>query len=620
MTHLRNTHTTRTKALKTLDEVAPEWSRAIRLRVAPHDNSQVPGRPALAWKYNQIAQELDERQSINYSDLQRQLELTKKQYVEVNSEYVECLSWGYQLTRTGLAEKQALVGWQQLQDKMTKSGRGKLDAQRRKEAQAQLKTCKNSVPVWIMPLSKVYESFDFSSPEFDVLILDEASQSDITAIVALGIAKQVVIVGDKEQVTPQGIGQDLEQIQGLITEHLDGVPNKMAYDGKTSNYDIAEQSFGDSIRLVEHFRCVPDIINYSNHLSYNGEIKPLREASAGQFSQPLVEHQVSGTREGTKKTNREEAVEIAALITAMTLNPEYQDVSIGVISLLGSQQANLIDSILRQRLTPKVYEKHNILCGDSANFQGDERDVMFLSMVDSCEEPPLRIMQQEAFKKRYNVAVSRARDQIWIVHSLKPETDLKVGDLRLDLLTHFRNPQGQIEEVETSELKTESDFQQRLLKDLSNRGYQVELQRQVGTYTIDMVVSSDEKRVAIECEGEKYQTEESVVENLNMQGALERLGWNFIRIRGSEYFRSPVESLNIMVAEFERLGVRPVSEEKADGKGASDELISNLKREAATLRAQWTIDGIRTELQAKPSGNIEELKEDETDSQQAMNH
>jgi superfamily I DNA and/or RNA helicase len=108
-----------------------------------------------------------------------------------------------------------------------------MDSKRKRESRGLLKKCKDSVPVWIMPLSKVYESFDFKGNDFDVLILDEASQSDITAIIALGIAKEVIIVGDKEQVTPQGIGQDLTQIQSLIDEYLEGIPNKMSYDGKT---------------------------------------------------------------------------------------------------------------------------------------------------------------------------------------------------------------------------------------------------------------------------------------------------------------------------------------------------------------------------------------------------
>ena len=85
----------------------------------------------------------------------------------------------------------------------------------------------------------------------------------------------------------------------------------------------------------------------------------------------------------------------------------------GVVSLVGGQQALKIDSILMQHMDPADYKRREILCGDSAQFQGDERDVMFLTVVDSPPEKPPHPMRQEGpkkiFKKRFNVAASRAR-------------------------------------------------------------------------------------------------------------------------------------------------------------------------------------------------------------------
>lgn len=102
-------------------------------------------------------------------------------------------------------------------------------------------------------------------------------------------------------------------------------------------------------------------------------------------------------------------------------NKSGQATSFGVISLLGDEQALLIETLLRQRLSPDEFARHRLLCGNAAQFQGDERDVMFLSMVDSPpENGQLTIRDsgpQDVYKKRYNVAVSRARDQLWIVHS-----------------------------------------------------------------------------------------------------------------------------------------------------------------------------------------------------------
>jgi superfamily I DNA and/or RNA helicase len=137
--------------------------------------------------------------------------------------------------------------------------------------------CRSAVPVWVMPLSRVVENFDPCSTRFDVVIIDEASQSDVMALVALYLGKTALVVGDHEQVSPSAVGQDLGIIQNLIFQYLQGVPNSDLYDGQISIYDLARQSFGGTTCLVEHFRCVPEIIQFSNMISYDQRIKPLRE-------------------------------------------------------------------------------------------------------------------------------------------------------------------------------------------------------------------------------------------------------------------------------------------------------------------------------------------------------
>jgi superfamily I DNA and/or RNA helicase len=83
--------------------------------------------------------------------------------------------------------------------------------------------------------------------------------------------------------------------------------------------------------LKEHFRCVPEIIQFSNWLSYNGEIKPLREASSTPILPALVAHRVQGVAYGKK--NSEEAKAIVSLIASLIQQPEYESKTVGVISL-----------------------------------------------------------------------------------------------------------------------------------------------------------------------------------------------------------------------------------------------------------------------------------------------
>src|SRR5260370_35853980 len=139
--------------------------------------------------------------------------------------------------------------------------------------------CRSGAPVWVMLVSRVVENFDPRTTRFDVVIIDEASQSDVMALVALYLGKTVLVVGDHEQVSPSAVGQDLGIIQNLIFQYLPGIPNSDLYDAQISIYDLARQSFCGTTCLVEHFRCVPEIIQFSNLISYDYRIKPLRDAS-----------------------------------------------------------------------------------------------------------------------------------------------------------------------------------------------------------------------------------------------------------------------------------------------------------------------------------------------------
>src|SRR5690606_21603146 len=114
----------------------------------------------------------------------------------------------------------------------------------------------------------------------------------------------------------------------LIEEFLGDIPNKELYDGRTSVYDLARQSFSGSIRLLEHFRCVDEIIAFSNALCYKGEIQPLRESSRLAIKPPTVVVKVENG-ESQKRVNQKEAEMIAALILSCCEHPEYEEATFG---------------------------------------------------------------------------------------------------------------------------------------------------------------------------------------------------------------------------------------------------------------------------------------------------
>jgi superfamily I DNA and/or RNA helicase len=444
----------------------------------------------------------------------------------VTAELIERRSWAAQLRRTerNLRQKQSLVGWLDTVKKIGK-GTGIRVPKLKAEANRLMTECRGAVPVWIMPLSRVAESFDPRTTKFDVVIIDEASQADVMALLALYLANKSIVVGDHEQVSPSAVGQDLGVVTHLIEEYLDGVPNHHLYDEKTSIYDLARQSFGGTIRLVEHFRCVPEIIQFSNQLSYEGAIRPLRDASRVTLKPHVIAHRVTGALSHSKENN-EEAEEIAALLVAATEQPEYTDKTFGVISLVGDEQAYKIDTLLRKHLSEEEFKlQHNILCGNPAQFQGDERDVIFLSVVDTSDGGVLRLREEPMFKQRFNVAASRSRDQMWVVHSIDPRSHLKPGDLRRRLIEYAEDPYRVLKALENVGAATESPFEREVANRLVRLGYKVIPQWRVGHYRIDMVVEGDGKRIAIECDGDKFHPHEKLADDMARQAVLERLGW-----------------------------------------------------------------------------------------------
>jgi len=346
---------------------------------------------------------------------------------------------------------------------------------------------------------------------------------------------------------------------------------------------------------VANFRCLPEIIEFSNQLSYNGKIKPLRDASDVQIKPSVVEYRVpNGYRSG--KVNEVEAEHVASLICACIECEKYSEKTIGMISLLGQEQAYQVDSLLQRHLEPKEYENRRIQCGTPAQFQGDERDIIFLSVVESPDEKggPVRLIsadgRNDMYRKRYNVAASRAKDQMWVVHSLNPEVDLKPDDIRLGLIKYAMNPS--IDKHEEKLSIAESDFEEKVMKILLNKGYIVLPQWRVGTYRIDMVVQDGDRRIAIECDGERWHTQDNLANDLKRQAILERLGWRFIRIRGSAFYSNSKKTMEDVFKELDNYDIRPnyLTEEKAvDGKkeDLGDGLIDKIKRRAQEIRMDW---------------------------------
>ncbi len=477
-----------------------------------------------------------------------------------------------------------LSAWVLAVAKIGKTGRGPRAIKFRKQAQKEMEDCKDSIPCWIMPLYKVTEAITPMQGMYDFVIIDEASQLGADAIFLLYISKNIIIVGDDKQTNPEYVGINQNQMDPFIVKHLHDIPRSQLFGIEYSLFDFAKVVCNGMTVLREHFRCMPEIIEFSNKHFYSPEKKglyPLRQYSENRLPPLMTEFCQTGNKEGEGQNivNKVEAESIANKMLELISKPEYNEKTFGVIALQGSAQASIIERLLISKLGENEFNARKIICGNSASFQGDERDIMFLSLVTAHNHQRSALTGAND-ERRFNVAMSRAKDQVWLFHSVMLEDLSNANDLRYKLLDHFLNYRPK-QIMETKNVPRqhgnqpqpyESWFEVDVYNDIVDSGYNVIPQYEVakGRYRIDLVVLlKDGTKIAIECDGDKFHDAERFMDDLMRQKVLERCGWNFFRVRGAEYYSNRIEALKPlweMLEQYEAIAMPSTSaSEKKDG-------------------------------------------------------
>ncbi|NNM65919.1 MAG: ATP-binding protein [Burkholderiales bacterium] len=431
----------------------------------------------------------------------------------------------------------------------------------RKDARDAMSRAYLAVPCWVLPHWRVSETLPAEMGLFDLVIIDEASQSDISALPCLLRAKKVLVVGDHKQVSPSAVGTAEGQIRDLVHRFLSRQPHGSEMTPDKSIYDLARVVFaGNAVMLKEHFRSVPAIIEYSNREFYQGSIRPLRVPKANErLDPPLIDVFVQGgRREGD--INKAEAQAILDDIEAIVEDPAMVGRTVGVVTLVGTKQAKHIHDLLHQRIAPADIVNREIVVGPPPVFQGRERDIMLVSLVlgpaDRATADRLDMQQ------RYNVALSRARDRMMLYRSVQP------GHFREDTLTgkllqHFQHPfQRDVQKTAQLRERCDSPFECEVFDELTQRGYRVEPQVACGGFFIDMVVEGAEgRRLAVECDGDQYHGPGKWVDDMRRQRILERAGWTFWRSFASSFVRQREAVLEDLLKTLNDLGIEPVGAE-----------------------------------------------------------
>ena len=473
-------------------------------------------------------------------------------------------------------------------------GTGKSASRLRRDAREAMESSYAAVPCWIMPTWRISESLPPTLSSFDLVIFDEASQSDISALTAILRAKKVLIVGDDKQVSPTAAFIEEQKLRSLRMHYLDGQPFGALMLPGNSLYELALACYpGRRIMLKEHFRCVEPIIRFCFQF-YTDEIVPVRVPKASErLSPPLVDVYLPHGRKDKSNRNLAEAEAIVEEVARIVTDPKMAGRTIGVISLIGAKQALLIQAMLLERIGEDVYVRHDIACGDSAVFQGKERDIVFISMVECPETCTSKTALP--YQQRFNVALSRARDREYLFRSVSDEM-LKPEDLKAKVLRHFKNPmEGRATPAGNLMSLCQSGFERDVLARLLALGYRVQPQVKVGPYSIDLVVEGrDDRRLAIELDGDQYHGPERWAEDLTRQRVMERVGWRFWRCWGSSFRLDPDGCIDDLVRSLKSLDIEAVGAGEAPTVWTEFRTASRKGREQDTSLAEETTSEDKT--------------------------
>ena len=271
---------------------------------------------------------------------------------------------------------------------------------------------------WACTALSAGSNFPLEAGLFDLVIVDEASQSSLAAVLPLAYrAKRLAAVGDPCQLQPIVLPGDgvLQTIAEEVGFDSDDLRRRGIHHESGSAYFAFQYPAGKSnppILLNEHYRCHPHIARWFNRTFYNDELTVL--TGVAERDRAILWQDVEGeaerSRSGTSWCNRAEAEEAAKRLGVLLKS----GLSVGVVTPFAAQ-AQLIERLAGARYGRSVLDEAGFVCGTAHRLQGDERDAVLISPVlaPGMSGPSARWIERE--RNLLNVAVSRARQALVVL-------------------------------------------------------------------------------------------------------------------------------------------------------------------------------------------------------------
>lgn len=420
-------------------------------------------------------------------------------------------------------------------------------------------------PVMLMSPISVAQFLPAGSITFDLLVIDEASQ--IRPEDALGViarAQQIVVVGDQKQLPPTSFFDRLVDDDETHDEDEDEMPVGATAADMESILSLCEAR-GLRQRMLEwHYRSRdPSLIRVSNAEFYGDGLvlppSPLQlDPDYGlKFRRVAGVYARGNSVLGRQGTNRIEAEEVVKAIADHAR--DRPELSLGVVTF-SKAQADMLTEVLElyRRKDPMLDaflregKSEDVFVKNIENVQGDERDVILISLGYGPQEPNGRLVSmsfgpvnREGGERRLNVLFSRARVRCEVFASFDPG-DIDPSRVKRDgprILKRFLDyaKTGSMDVNSPTGLEADSPFEEDVAVVIQSLGFLADTQVGSAGFRIDIGVRHPDRPgqylLAVECDGAAYHSALWARERDRLrQDILENLGWTFHRIWSTDWF------------------------------------------------------------------------------------
>lgn len=483
---------------------------------------------------------------------------------------------------------------------------------KKKFPKEQFSKLKHAFPCMLAGIRDYAEYIPIEPELFDLVVIDEASQVSIAqAFPALLRAKKVVVLGDQRQfsnvksslargdINKQHLGNLKEVFLNTVSSDTDKVARLEKFNIKVSILDFLGFINNYSTRLVKHFRGYRELISYSNKFFYEGGLQVMKvrgvpASSVIKFTE--VNH--DGKEEVMKNTNMQEVEFIISELEK--LKEEDKKCSVGIITPHTNQQQLIYEKIRALPSSEYFFNVLNLKIMTFDTCQGEERDIIFYSMVATETDDKLNYIfitdlnnvtldddEGKIKAQRLNVGLSRAKECMHFVLS-KP-IDKYTGTVK-EFLQHYQNTLLEAQrEPDSTSVDERSEMEPIVLEWLKqtkfweeNKGnaeihpqfelgkYLRQLDRSYNhpNYRVDfLLVYTDEEgrdsKIIIEYDGfmEHFGASAHIVNESNYQDyyspedvyrqhVLEGYGYRFIRINKFNLGDDPIATLDSRIQEI----------------------------------------------------------------------